>query len=159
MRITLIGPVYPFKGGISHYTSFLAQALAQRHEVRMLSYKVQYPRFLFKKEQKDFQNQAFKIAGTEYAINTANPLNWILTGIKIRNDAPDLVIVQWWHPYFAPCYWTLCKIIGAKAKIIFICHNVFPHERFPFDVSLTKKYCAVEMVLLSTPGQKQTAFN
>ena len=53
-KIVLIGPVYPYKGGISHYTSLMYKALSQKHDVTMISYKMQYPRFLFKAPQKDY---------------------------------------------------------------------------------------------------------
>lgn len=136
-KIVLIGPVYPYKGGISHYTGLMYRALAETHDVYMMSYSLQYPRFLFKKEQKDYDNDAFKIEDTDFAINTANPFNWIKAAGKIKKMQPDLVIVQWWHPYFAPCYWSLCKLLG-KIKVLFVCHNVFPHERFPMDKFLAK---------------------
>lgn len=138
MKIVLIGPVYPYKGGISHYTSLLYQALIQRgHEVRLHSYKFQYPRFLYKKEQKDERNQQFKIGDAEYSIHTLNPFNWLGMAQKIKKEAPDVIIFQWWHPYFAPCYYMLGKLLGRQ-KLLYVCHNVFPHERFPLDKFLTK---------------------
>ncbi len=136
-HIVLIGPVYPYKGGISHYTGLMYRALAKKYRVDMISFKMQYPRFLFKKEQKDYSNDTFKIPETDYMINTANPFNWINSAKRIRKLKPDIVIFQWWHPYFVPCYWTLCKLLG-KTKKLFLCHNVFPHERFPLDRFLTK---------------------
>lgn len=137
-KVIIIGPVYPFKGGISHYTGMMYKTLSKKYEVKMLSFKMQYPKILFKKEQKDFQNDSFKTENTNFIINTANPFNWMKVGHDIKKMAPDLVIFQWWHPYFSPCYWSLCKILG-KIKVLFLCHNVFPHERFPFDQILTKK--------------------
>lgn len=137
-KIVLIGPVYPYKGGIAHYTSLLYQALAKKYKVEMISYKMQYPKFLFKKEQKDYNNDMFKVANTQFLINTANPFNIISVGKRIRRQKPDMVIIQWWHPYFAPCYILLCDAIGRKIQKMFICHNVFPHERFPMDRLLTK---------------------
>lgn len=136
-KIVLVGPVYPYKGGISHYTGLMYRALRSRYDVSMVSYKMQYPKFLFKKEQKDYSNDTFKIDGTNYWIHTANPLNLVGTAGKIRREKPDLVIFQWWHPYFAPCYWILCRLLG-RCRILFVCHNVFPHERFPMDRFLTK---------------------
>lgn len=138
MKIVLIGPVYPFKGGISHYTGMMYRALEKEHDVTMVSYKMQYPKLLFKKEQRDYGNEMFKIENTDYMIHTANPFNWIRSARKIKKMNPDLVIIQWWHPYFTPCYFSLCKLLG-KTKKLFICHNVFPHERFPMDRFLTKK--------------------
>ncbi|MBP8002867.1 MAG: hypothetical protein KA338_26750, partial [Chloroflexi bacterium] len=32
-RFCLIGPTYPYRGGIAHYTTLLAQHLRQEHEV------------------------------------------------------------------------------------------------------------------------------
>lgn len=138
MKIELIGPVYPYKGGIAHYTSLLYRALAKKHDVEMISYKMQYPKFLFKKEQKDFSNDMFRINDAKFLIHTANPINIISVGEKIKKKHPDMVIIQWWHPYFAPCYWLLEKSIGKRIKKVFICHNVFPHERFPMDRFLTR---------------------
>ena len=137
-KIVLIGPVYPYKGGIAHYTSLMYQALSKEHEVEMISYKMQYPKLLFKKEQKDYSNDMFKVENTQFLINTANPFNIIGVANKIKKMKPDLVIMQWWHPYFAPCYWILESVLGKKIQKMFICHNVFPHERFPMDRFLTK---------------------
>lgn len=136
-KIVMIGPVYPYKGGISHYTGLMYKALQKKYDVKMISYKLQYPKFLFKKEQRDYANDSFKIEPTHYWINTANPFNWIISAKKIKKEKPDLVIIQWWHPYFAPCYYMLAKML-KKIKIIFVCHNVFPHERFPMDRFLSK---------------------
>ena len=136
-RIVLIGPVYPYKGGISHYTGLMYRALAKKYRTFMVSYRFQYPGFLYKKEQKDYTNDSFRVEDTRFWIHTANPLNWIRTAGRIKKLKPDLTIIQWWHPYFAPCYLALTGLLG-KRKILFICHNVFPHERFPFDRKLTK---------------------
>jgi glycosyltransferase involved in cell wall biosynthesis len=137
MKAILIGPVYPYKGGISHYTGLMHRALSEKHQAKMISYKMQYPRFLFKKEQRDYDNDKFKVNNTNYLIHTANPFNWIVSAIKLRKEKADVIIIQWWHPYFAPCYYALGKLLG-KTKILFICHNVFPHERFPLDKFLVK---------------------
>lgn len=137
MNIVLIGPVYPYKGGIAHYTSLLCKALREEHNVTMLSYKLQYPKLLFKKEQKDFANDSFKVENTQYWLNTANPFNWLKTAIQINKLKPEVLLIQWWHPYFAPCYYFLTRLC-KKTKIIFTCHNVFPHERFPMDRMLAK---------------------
>lgn len=136
-KIVLIGPVYPYKGGISHYTGLMYRALKKKYDVSMISYRFQYPKLLYKKEQRDYSNDSFKVEDTNYWIHTANPFNWIGTAKKIKALKPELVIIQWWHPYFAPCYFSLCKILKG-IKILFVCHNVFPHERFPADRLLTK---------------------
>ena len=139
-KIILIGPVYPYKGGISHYTGLLYKSLAKKYDVTMISYSFQYPKLLYKKEQRDFSNDTFNIEETQYLLHTANPINWFTTARKIQNMRPDLVIIQWWHPYFAPCYQAIAGRLRSKGiKTLFVCHNVFPHERFPLDRLFTKK--------------------
>lgn len=136
-KIVLVGPVYPYKGGIAHYTGLMYRALSKDNDVYMMSYKLEYPKILFRKEQRDYRNDTFKIKEADFQINTANPFNWINTAGKIRKLKPSLVIIQWWHPYFSPCYWSICKFLG-NIKVLFVCHNVFPHERFPLDKFLTR---------------------
>jgi len=135
-RITVIGPVFPYKGGIAHYTGLLVKALKKRAEVRTVSYSMQYPKILFKKPQKDHSNDSFKVDDAEFLINTADPFNIIKTAKEINKGFPDLVIIEWWHPYFAPCYRILTSFL--KAPVLYICHNVFPHERFVMDRFLTR---------------------
>jgi glycosyltransferase involved in cell wall biosynthesis len=138
MKIVLIGPVYPYKGGIAQYTSQLFSALKNFHDVYLISYKMMYPKLLFKKEQRDYSNEMFKIDETQFLINTANPLNIFKVSHKINEMKPECVLIQWWHPYFAPCYKILTTFLSKNIKVIFTCHNVFPHERFPMDKFLTK---------------------
>lgn len=137
MKMVLIGPVYPYKGGIAHYTSLLCRALRKEHDVEMISYSLQYPKLLFKKEQRDYTSTKFMVEGTHYWINTVNPFSWVKTARKIKKCKPNLIIIEWWHPYFAPCYVVLSRLL-KKYKKLFICHNVFPHERFMMDKFLTK---------------------
>lgn len=135
----MIGPVYPYKGGISHYTGLMYRALSKVHDVEMISYKMQYPKFLFKREQRDYDNDTFKVERTRFLINTANPLNILKVAAEIIKMNPEKVIIQWWHPYFAPCYRLLTgRIKRAGIEIVYICHNVFPHERFLLDKKLTR---------------------
>ena len=136
-RIAIVGPVYPYKGGIAHYTGLLCKNLREQFETQMISFQVQYPKILFRKEQKDFENNSFEVQGTRYILHTANPFNWGKCAREILAGKPDLVIFQWWHRYFAPCYRSLLRKLKG-VKTLFICHNVFPHERFPLDRALTK---------------------
>lgn len=136
-KIVMIGPVYPYKGGISHYAGAMVKNLKKDFDVETVSYKMQYPKLLFKNEQRDYDNDLFKIPETKFMINTANPINWIISAHKIKKMRPDHMIIQWWHPYFSPCY-TCLSLMLRKIPKIFVCHNVFPHERFPMDRFLTK---------------------
>lgn len=138
MKIVIIGPVPPYRGGISHYTALMSKALAVKHEVINLSYSMQYPKFLYKGgEQKERGDDRLTVEA-EFCLNTANPMSWLKTAKRINKLKPDLLIVQWWHPYFAPCYWTIHKFLNESIKEMFLCHNVFPHVRFPISKQLSE---------------------
>ncbi len=138
MKIAMIGPVHPYKGGIAHYTDLLCRALREDgNEVQLYSFKFQYPKLLYKKPQKDMKSSGFGTNDADFCIHTLNPFNWIKVAGRIKKQKPEMIILQWWHPYFAPCFWSICKLL-RREKILFVCHNVFPHERFPLDRLLTK---------------------
>lgn len=135
-RIAVIGPVFPYKGGIAHYTSLLAKELAIDHDVMVVSYSLQYPGFLYPGcEQKDFENDFFKIENTKYLINSINPFTWIRTVWEISQFHPDLVILPWFNPFFGPAFFTISSLLKVFCccKVLFLIHNVLPHERLPFD--------------------------
>ena len=54
MKIAFLGPVYPLRGGIAQFTHLLALELNKKHEVKIFSFRKQYPAFFFPgKEQID----------------------------------------------------------------------------------------------------------
>ena len=93
--------VYPYKGGISHYTGLMYRSLAKN--IKQSWYHINYNilNLCLKKEQKDYENDSFKIENTRYSINTANPFNWVKVALERRKIKPDLVIFQWWHQIYA----------------------------------------------------------
>jgi glycosyltransferase involved in cell wall biosynthesis len=128
VKISVVGPSYPLRGGIAHYTSLLCNALSSRHEVQLISFNRLYPSFLFPgKTQQDVSSHPIK-ADAEPIIDSMNPLTWLAAGRRIGEFAPDIVIAQWWHPMFAPQYATILRGRPKSSKLVFLCHNVVPHE-------------------------------
>jgi glycosyltransferase involved in cell wall biosynthesis len=132
MRYCLIGPTYPYRGGIAHYTTLLAQQLRRDHEVLLLSFSRQYPAWLFPGESDKDPSKRPLQTEAEYILNPLNPVSWGRTLRRMRQWQPDVVIMQWWHPYFAPV-WSMISRAVKRMKpachLVFICHNVLPHER------------------------------
>jgi glycosyltransferase involved in cell wall biosynthesis len=66
----------------------------------------------------------------EYVLDPINPLTWWRLCRKVRADAPDLLILQWWVPYWTPSLTMISRWIkrNTKIPIIYICHNVVPHD-------------------------------
>ena len=131
MRICLVGPSYPFRGGIAHYTTLLYKHLRPRHDSAFFSFSRQYPRWLFPgKTDKDNSQIAIKEEGVEATLDSMNPWSWYLTYKKIRAHQPDVVIFPWWIFFWMPQFAFLTRMIHANtdARVLFICHNVVAHE-------------------------------
>lgn len=141
MKIIIVSPAYPYRGGIAHYVGSLYKIFLNRgHEVKIFNFKRLYPKFLFPgKTQFETSPQPDEIA-SERIIDSINPINWLISGAKILKEKPDAVIFKYWIPFFAPCFGVISLLIKifSNSKIIFICDNVIPHERFPFGNMLTK---------------------
>jgi len=140
LRICLIGPAYPYRGGISHYNTCLARELQKKHTVRVVNYSRLYPEFLFPgRTQYDESESPHKVE-SERLIDSINPLTWIRAAFNIARFDPDLVVVQWWHPYFAPALGKICGILRmmGRGTVVFLCHNVVPHERSAIDRMLSQ---------------------
>lgn len=142
MKIVVIGPVYPFRGGIAHHNSSLISALrAQGHDVLALSYKRQYPRFLYPgRSDKDPSSQYIELDSVEFIIDSINPLSWIQTINRITNFSPEKIIIHWWTSFWSPFYFYLLSMINKKNfKAVAIIHNVYSHESSWFDKYITKQ--------------------
>ncbi len=139
-RYCLVGPSYPYRGGISHYNTRLAIELARRYDVHSVNFKRLYPDFLFPGKTQYDESAAPLEAPSVRLIDSINPFTWIRTGFHIARRSPDVILVQWWHPFFAPAIFTICMIVlmMRKTRIVFLCHNVVPHETSPIDRLLSR---------------------
>ena len=131
MKICLIGPTYPFRGGISHYTTLLYRYLLKRHEVQFFAFKRQYPRWLFPgKTDIDPSQTHIQEEGTQKILDSMDPVSWGRVALKIIKSNPDLLIIPWWVSFWTPQFWTISFLVKLirKTKIVFLCHNVVEHE-------------------------------
>jgi glycosyltransferase involved in cell wall biosynthesis len=144
MRVCLVAPVPPFRGGIPKYCYSLARELAQRHDLLVLSYRRQYPEFLYGKKSQidpdfDKSRMSHEFAHLSYDIDSANIVSWFETSRRIAGFNPDIVILPWWVAYWAPMYLYLLYALEKRGiKVLFLCINVFEHEDNAFKKYLTK---------------------
>jgi glycosyltransferase involved in cell wall biosynthesis len=142
VKVVLIGPVYPYRGGIAHYTTMLYRALRERgHEVLVVSFKRQYPQWLFPgRSDKDPSERPLKVEGARYWIDSLNPITWLTTFQRIYHYQPDTIVFQWWTTFWAPMLFVLGGLnrLFLQKPIMYICHNVLPHESQPWDSWLAR---------------------
>lgn len=140
MRICLIGPSHPFRGGITHHTTLLYRHLRQRHQVSFYAFKRQYPRWLFPgRTDRDVSKTPLRDEGAQHILDSINPMTWWGVYRRIKRECPDLVIIPWWTSFWTIQFWTIATLVKrfSSAKILFICHNVVDHEDYVFS-----KICA-----------------
>jgi len=139
MKIILVGPFPPYRGGISMFNHSLAKELEKEHDVHRISFSLQYPKILFpgKTQYFDFEGEPSK-----QLINTINPLSWIKTANYIKNLSPDLIVFQYWMPFFAPAFNSIVKQVrkSCKTKVMVNCNNIKSHESKPGDNIMTKSF-------------------
>ena len=129
MRLTIIGPVYPYRGGIAHFTASLAHAASKKNAVQVVSFSRLYPQLLYPgKTDRDPSELAIQFPASE-VIDTMNPLSWRRGASFIAQHKSDMVVFQWWTTFLAPCFIGLMKHLPSdNLQIMFLIHNVLPHE-------------------------------
>ncbi len=143
MKITILGPAHPLRGGIAALNERLAAELvSEGHNVNIVSFSLQYPKLLFPgKTQYSEEKNKFPFQITE-EVNSVNPASWLKTGKKIKNEKPDILIVRFWLPFMAMSLGTICGIVkkNGHTKIISVVDNIIPHEKRPGDKTLSNYF-------------------
>lgn len=145
MKIIIAGTAFPMRGGIAQYNSLMYKYFSEADDVKVYSFKRQYPEFLFPgKTQFEQGEPAVKIPEDKnvISIDSVNPFNWLSAGKKIAAENPDLLIFKYWIPYFGPCFAVISYIVKkfskTDTKVLYICDNVIPHEKRSGDKFFTK---------------------
>lgn len=156
-KITIVSAAYPLRGGIAHFAGLLYKELIKYFSVDVITFKRQYPSFLFPGKTQLERGDSVEKIPTSAELDSINPLNWIKVGRKIKSAEPDLLILKYWMPFFAPAYGVISRIVkkNGKTKVLAICHNVIPHEKKPGDLAFTKFFfSAVDYFILLSNSVK-----
>jgi glycosyltransferase involved in cell wall biosynthesis len=140
-RIVLVGPSYPYRGGNALFMAYLYEALAEQFDVHFLNYTLLYPSLLFPgTTQYDTSEAPVKVVPNERVLSSINPLSWIRTARRINAIKPDLVVFDWWNPFFAPSHYAVSALLGSayRGKILVIAENFISHEARAVDTFLTR---------------------
>lgn len=141
MQITILGPCWPYRGGIAAFSERLAhQFLAEGHQVKLYTYTLQYPSFLFPGTTQYTSTPKPEALEVERSLSSVNPITWFRLGRRIRKEAPDLLILAYWMPFMAPCQGTVARLArrNGKTRVLALCHNFIPHEPRPGDMLLSR---------------------
>lgn len=141
MKIRILGPAHPYRGGIAKFDEVLATAFGREgHDVKIINFTLQYPSFLFPGRTQYTRMAPPEGIVIERRINSVNPLNWPVVGREIAREEPELVIPRFWMPFMGPSLGTIVRTIGHRSphtRIIALADNIVPHEHRPGDRPLT----------------------
>lgn len=140
-KIIIIGPAHPLRGGLATFNERLArQFILEGHEVVIYTFSLQYPNFLFPGKTQYSESPPPQDLKIIPIINSVNPLNWIKSGLTIKKENPDIVIIRYWLPFMGPSLGTIIRLIkrNKKSVVIGLIDNALPHEKRPGDKIFTK---------------------
>ncbi len=143
MKIISIGPANPLRGGIAKFNeSFALACKASGYETEIISYRFLYPGFLFPGKSQRTDDPPPPGIKIYTWLHSVNPFNWINNARKIIRLNPDVVVIHYWMPFFAPVMGFLARRIRKKtnAKVIAVVHNLIPHEKQAFSGFLTSYF-------------------
>lgn len=148
MRISFVGPVPPFRGGISQHSALLVHALRTAgHTVDVYSWANQYPRLLYPGDPYAPGAEAF--AGAHFVLRWWDPTSWVRVGRAARGS--DALVFQWVTPFQGPAYRTLLAAAGPTPAVAVV-HNPIPHEQRALDRHLTRLALRHVQGALAPPG-------
>ncbi|HEX9981891.1 MAG TPA: glycosyltransferase family 4 protein [Thermoanaerobaculia bacterium] len=121
-RLTIIGPVFPYRAGIAYCTTRLAQELG----ADVISFSRQFPkRFYPGKSDVDL---TLPRADARFLLDIVNPFTWLRTAWLLRRERPEAVVLVWWIWVWALPYLTLLAFLPKRTRVILQCHNIGDKE-------------------------------
>jgi glycosyltransferase involved in cell wall biosynthesis len=141
MKIVLIGPAYPIRGGNALFVAHLYESLAAANDVQVISYSRLYPGFLFPGvRQTDVSGVAIKKHPAVHIIDCLNPFTWRKAARLAASMNPDMLVFTWWNPFFGFIVRTIASAFKRRVNkpVVIVAENVISHEGRWIDVFLTK---------------------
>ena len=163
MRIAVVGPTHPYKGGVAAHTTELASRLAAAgHETDLVSWSHLYPSRLYPGEQAvpDGVPDLAPYPRTTRPLSWARPDSWVRVGRRLRSY--DLVVVVHVIPAVVPAHLALVRALrrrgGGGPKVVLVTHNVLPHEAHPGATTLVRAMLRqVDAALVHSDDQAREA--
>jgi glycosyltransferase involved in cell wall biosynthesis len=143
MKVVIIGPAHPLRGGLASYNERLANEFKNNgHNVSIYTFSLQYPGFLFPGTTQFSAEPPPPGLDIQVCINSVNPFNWLKIGNRLKKLQPDLIVVRYWLPFMGPCLGTILRKAkkNGHTKVVCIADNIIPHEKRPGDIPFTKYF-------------------
>lgn len=125
MKLAVVGPTFPFRGGIAHYTTLLVRALRERHRVELYAFRRLYARLLFPGSTAPDPSAVPLVEACTPTLDGLDPSSWFDTARRLVAERPDLLLLQWWTPYWLPLHLILAgRARAAGVPVLTIVHQL-----------------------------------
>jgi len=163
LRVAVVGPSHPAKGGVAAHTTTLAHELADAgHDVVLVSWASMFPKVLYPGEQTvpGGEPDVEPYPRTVPVLHWSRPESWVRTGWRLRDV--DVIVVVHVIPQVVPAHLAMLRAAGAGRpggpRAVAVVHNVLPHESRPGDKAFMRLlFGAVEGVVVHTEDEAKAA--
>lgn len=170
LKVAVVGPTHPYKGGIALHTTALAHNLQRAgHDVTLVSWSHLLPPALYDGDVHvpGGVPESEPFPRTVRALSWARPDTWVRTGRRLR--AFDAIVLVHVIPAVVPAHLALLRGAGTgrpdaerarpgAPRSVLVCHNVLPHEPHLGDRELVgSMFRRVDSVLVHSAEQARTA--
>ena len=159
MKIALVGPAHPYKGGGARHTTELAHRLAAAgHDVIIESWRAQYPSRLYPGQQTVDVPEGEPYPRTHRRLAWYRPDGWIAAGRRLRSA--DLVVFALLSQAQVPSYLSVLTVLALgpdRPRTALICHTALP-AAVPGEQALTRTLVArADTVIVHSAAQAAQA--
>ena len=163
MRVAVVGPTHPFKGGVAAHTTELARRLSLAgHDTELVSWSRLYPSLLYPGRQvvPAGAPDLPPYGRTTRPLSWDRPDSWWRVGRALRDR--DLVVLVHVVPVLAPALLTVLRSVragaGRRPRVVVLAHNVLPHEPHPGAGALVRALVSrADDVMVHSPEQADLA--
>ena len=114
-KIIIVGPAWPYRGGIAAFSERLARQLVNEgNSVLLYTFTLQYPSFLFPGKTQFSDDPAPEGLTVYRRFSSVNPFSWLKAGREMRRQRPDVVVFAYWMSFMAPCFGTIASLTDYR---------------------------------------------
>lgn len=126
MKVLVVGPSWPFRGGIARTTTSLAEALAQQGVLAGFCVPTrQYPRWLYPGPEDRDEGACPQLPQARACFSLFNPFSWRFLRRTLLELKPEAVVVPHWTAAWTPLELFLVR---QPVPVFAVVHNPFDHS-------------------------------
>mgnify|MGYP001207866102 CR=1 FL=1 len=130
-RLALVGPSWPFRGGIARTTTELAAELERRGTLAaFLTPRRQYPGWLYPGGGDRDPAACPRLGVAQPCFAVLEPWTWAGAGRRLRAAAPAALVLPYWTWAWAPLHVYLVR--RSRCPVVAVVHNPADHDASPW---------------------------